>query len=340
MLFGHGDDIAACSRPVEGNFSSNVWFDGYTDEVKALVASAIGRVESYPEPDARSLRDIIASSFAVSYSNVMVSNGAIEAIYLIAQAWKRKRSLVVVPTFSEYEDACRLHEHELLYINEEDFDGAVPDGAEVVWLCNPNNPTGTVRRREMLLSMVEQHPEVMFVIDQSYGSFYPHELLLHSDVLRYRNLIIICSLTKCYAIPGMRVGYVVSSDENISMMLGVRIPWSVNALAVEVAKHFVLNRSSYVLPLSRWMSLKRALCERLSTISFLEIIPSETPYFLVKLHRGTSSELKAYLADCHGLLIRDASNFRGLDSRYVRIAPQDEATNCKLFNAIRQWNPI
>lgn len=339
MLFGHGDDIAACSRSIVGNFSSNVWFDDYTREILPLINNAMSKISCYPEPDARSLREQIALSHNIGYNNVLVSNGAIEAIYLTAQTWKNRRSLIIVPTFSEYEDACHLHHHLLSFMDEEDFDGTIPTSVDMVWLCNPNNPTGKVRSRLQLLTMVEQNPDVLFFIDQSYGSFYSKDLLHHTDVLQHSNLIILCSLTKCFAIPGIRVGYAVSAAPNIDSMLQVKIPWSVNTLAIEVAKYFVANSHRYPLPLTRWMELKHELCKALTPIHWIEIRPSETPFFLIKLHEGSSSSLKSYLINDHGLLIRDASNFRSLDNTYVRIAPQHESLNRRLVNAIQQWKP-
>jgi threonine-phosphate decarboxylase len=285
------------------------------------------------------LRTLLAEVNGVGLSNVLVSNGAIEAIYLIAQAWCKSRSLVVVPTFSEYEDACRIHSHELLFLNEEDFVGAIPDVADLVWICNPNNPTGRVWGRSQLLQLLEANPDKLFVVDQSYGTFCTEELLHPTDVFDYSNLIIIGSLTKCYAIPGIRVGYAVSAAENMAQLLQVRIPWSVNTIAVAVAKHFIINRDRYQLPLERWFTQKQQLCEQLYAINTVEVLPSLTPFFLLRLKVGNAAQLKQYLIKEHGLLIRNASNFRGLNASYVRISPQDDATNHKLVNALKQWKP-
>lgn len=340
MLFGHGDDITANSRTIEGNFSSNVWFEGYPEVVKSLIADALGKVANYPEPNACSLRSAVASSYGVSSSNVLISNGAIEAIYLVAQAWRNSRSLVVIPTFSEYEDACKLHQHQLTFIEEDRFDGSVPNGIDMVWLCNPNNPTGKIRGREWLLSMLEANPDTLFVVDQSYGTFSHQELLLHSDTIKHSNLILICSFTKCYSIPGIRVGYVAAAEQNIERLTNVKIPWSVNTLAIEVAAHFVSNREQYKLPLERWLALKNELCEVIASINGLEVVPSQTPYFLIRLQKGSSAELKSFLLDNYGLLIRDASNFRGLDNTYVRIAAQRQEVNSKLVKALLEWSCI
>lgn len=338
MLFGHGDDITTYSKPIVGNFSSNVWFDGYTHKVKELVTSAIDKVSNYPEPDARSLRDAIATRLGLDYSNIAVTNGAIEAIYLIAQSWCKSRSLIAIPTFSEYEDACAMHAHQSSFISENELAEEAIGETDLMWICNPNNPTGKVSNRNRLLALIQSHPGVLFIIDQSYGSFYPEDLLLPSDVVTCQNLIVICSLTKCYAIPGLRVGYVMASTENTDRIMQSKIPWSVNALAIEAGKYFCNNAERYRLPLERWMLLKEKLCSELSAVSDAEVIPSATPYFLMKLHKGSSSDLKRYLAEEHGLLIRDASNFRGLSNRYVRIAPQDEAANQKLVKALKQWS--
>ncbi len=331
--------MAACNTTIEGNFSSNVWYDGYASELHDVVLGAMDGIASYPEPDARSLRQLLADTDGVGLSNIMVTNGAIEAIYLIAQEWRRSRSLVVVPTFSEYEDACRMHGHELSFITENDFDGTIFEEVGLVWICNPNNPTGKVRSRQQMVDMIRRNPEVMFVVDQSYGSFYPHELLLATDVLEFRNLTLICSMTKCYAIPGIRVGYVVSSSETIAKLLQIRIPWSVNSIAVAVAKHFTAKRDDYRLPLATWMEQKERLCGQLGSIATVEVLASATPFFLMRLKVGNASLLKQYLVKEHGLLIRNAANFRGLDASYVRISPQDDATNSKLVNALIQWDP-
>jgi threonine-phosphate decarboxylase len=339
MLFGHGDDVQACGVPIVGNFSSNVWYDGYVADLQGVVSEALTGITSYPEPDARSLRMLLSEVNGVGISNVLVSNGAIEAIYLIAQAWRKSRSLVVVPTFSEYEDACRIHNHELLFLNEEDFVGAIPDVADLVWICNPNNPTGRVWGRSQLLQLLEANPDKLFVVDQSYATFCTEELLHPTDVFDYGNLIIIGSLTKCYAIPGIRVGYVISAAENVAQLLQVRIPWSVNTIAVAVAKHFIINRDRYQLPLERWFTQKQQLCEQLYAINTVEVLPSLTPFFLLRLKVGNAAQLKQYLIKEHGLLIRNASNFRGLNASYVRISPQDDATNHKLVNALKQWKP-
>jgi threonine-phosphate decarboxylase len=135
------------------------------------------------------------------------------------------------------------------------------------------------------------------------------------------------------------VGYVVSAAENIAQLLQVRIPWSVNTIAIAVAKHFIANSSRYQLPLSRWMAQKEQLCSELSVIEEVEVMPSSTPFFLLRLKKGNGAMLKQYLIKEHGLLIRSAANFRGLNASYVRISPQDDATNQKLVNALKQWRP-
>jgi len=337
MLFGHGDDVGAGKDRVVGNFSSNVWYDGYCNDLKQVVVAAIEQISCYPEPDAHSLRMLLAAKRGVGITNVVATNGAIEGIYLIAQLFSGSRSLVVVPTFSEYEDACKLYNHSLSYINEACFDGAIPTAIDVVWICNPNNPTGRVWNRSFLLDLIARNPHKMFVVDQSYQTFYEGELLHESDVLAYPNLVVIGSLTKCYAIPGIRVGYVVASSQVVEQMLNIRIPWSVNALAVAVASYFLENEERYKLPLSRWMSDKHRLVADLAEVDYLEVASSETPFFLAKLRKGSSAELKSYLLCEHKLLIRDASNFRGLDSSFIRISPQQSSINALLVNALKQW---
>lgn len=337
MLFGHGDDIGY-NRVLEGNFSSNVWYGGYLEQLKPVILASVSRIASYPEPDARSLRQLLANTNEVNVDNVMVTNGAIEAIYLIAQAWQGCWSSIVTPSFSEYEDACRLYNHHLEFMDGDEFDEISRFGTEMCWLCNPNNPIGKVRTRQELLELIGENPNTLFVIDQSYAGFYDGLLLNASDILQFSNLLLINSLTKCYSIPGIRVGYIIASSGSIEKLLSHRIPWSVNALAIEVAKHIVANASDFRLPLGEWLEQKQRLVNRLESIGNLEIMPSEMPFFLARLLNGTASDLKSYLLENHALLIRDASNFRGLTNDYIRISSQDDATNNKLISAIKRWN--
>ena len=156
MLHGHGDDIYNFEN-IKFNFSSNIF--GKTD-LSGLYSHLTKRMKcltAYPEPEPVALETLIATSYGIQADEVCVTNGATEAIYLIAQAFRSKKSYILQPTFSEYADACRLHGHQVKTIYSVD---AVDDNADIVWLCNPNNPTGEVFSDSKLRSLIEAHPSV------------------------------------------------------------------------------------------------------------------------------------------------------------------------------------
>ena len=230
MINGHGDDIHHYTLPITSNFSSNVYCGIDHQELFQRLGSKISCVCNYPEPVPVTLETAFADFFQVTGESVCVTNGATEAIYLIAQAFRGRKSAVWAPTFSEYADACRLHHHRISYFYTYD---SLPADAEVVWLCNPNNPTGEVRTLSKLKNWIACNPHKLFVIDQSYEAFTLHPLYSVYEAAALPNVLLIHSLTKHFAIPGLRIGYLTGHPEILRDIRVQRMPWSVNALAIE-----------------------------------------------------------------------------------------------------------
>lgn len=331
MINGHGDDSHLFDQEIISNFSSNVYNKLDLSGLEEYLCQCISSIHSYPEPDAISLRRFIAEKEDISSDEVCVTNGAIEAIYLIAQAFRGSRTSIVVPTFSEYEDACKIHNHQLSFIKSlED----VEEDTQLVWLCNPNNPTGFIYSKEYLKKLILKYPNTYFVFDQSYAAFTEEDVFSIKDGIRYNNVILLNSLTKCYAIPGLRLGYFTAAKETLEKIKHFSMPWSVNNLAILAGKYLLKSKSAdFSTLLEESQQVQRAL----SQIAGLKVYPSDMHFFLCCLERGKAMDLKTYLIDKYGLLIRDASNFRGLDEAYFRIAVQSTAENNKLVNAINEW---
>ncbi|WP_018108567.1 threonine-phosphate decarboxylase [Bacteroides propionicifaciens] len=335
MIQGHGDDIYNQSAEIKCNFSSNVDTLQDLSELRAHLIEKINQIHSYPEPDATSFADLIAQKNSVLPQNICVTNGATEAIYLIAQSFRESRTAVVIPTFSEYEDACRLNSHALsFYTNLTD----IPYDTELVWLCNPNNPTGKVYKKAEIRSFLSAHQNTVLIIDQSYEQFSREELFSLSEAIEYDNLILLHSLTKHFAIPGLRLGYFSATARLVEKIKSYKMPWSVNQLAIEAGK-FLETHYTNLVDISTHMSRAKRLYEQLSQTEGLEVQGSQTHFFLcrIKDETRTASELKTYLLDSKGFLIRDASNFRGLSPQHFRIASQTEEANTELIQAIQKW---
>lgn len=253
MLFGHGDDFYNFQQEVKINFSSNVWRGANLEKLVEHLNTQFDKITRYPDPDASALRRILARRFELKEENVTVTNGSVTAFYLLAQAWKGSRSTLLIPSFSEYEDACRLHEHEITYFsNTEDLSGLSLKEQDFCWICNPNNPDGKLIHRTELLKLIADNRQTTFIVDQAYASFTTEEILKPSDLKANKNLVLVHSISKAYNIPGLRVGYIMASPPVIKNVRKYLIPWSVNAMAIEASKYILIHPAQFTLPIRKW----------------------------------------------------------------------------------------
>ena len=334
MIEGHGDDLYKYGKKIVSNFSSNVYNRIDHSGLYQRLNERLSTICSYPEPMPYSLESEIARRYSLTPRQVCVTNGATEAIYLIAQVFQGRISAVLGPTFSEYADACRVHRHKGKPLYSLD---ALPEDAELVWICNPNNPTGEVRNKEDLKALVDSHPDKLFIFDQSYEYFTLKSLLGIKEAASFPNVILLHSMTKQYAIPGLRVGYFTASEGLTDDVRCRRMPWSVNSLAIEAAKYLLEEGDGISADIPQLLAERERLTNLLLATGMLEIWPTDTHYMLIKLRMGKAAALKDFLAVNHGILIRDASNFEGLDERFFRIATQTPEENDKLVKAISEW---
>lgn len=332
MIEGHGDD-AYKYKAIKINFSSNVYNHVDHSGLHQHLFQQMESIRTYPEPEPYSLEKVLAERFHLSSEEVCVTNGATEAIYLIAQTFRNQISAILMPTFSEYADACRLHGHKVVPIYNLN---RLPDRGRLIWLCNPNNPTGELREKEVLTACIKQNLQRIFIMDQSYEFFTQKALLTAKEAAEFPNVILLHSMTKRFAVPGLRLGYITACKELLHEIRTQRMPWSVNQLAIE-AGHYLLSSSQYDIDISLLLREKERLVQSLLSIGGMEIWPSDTHYMLVQLRMGKAAALKEYLATEHGILIRDASNFEGLNEHFFRIATQTPEENDKLVESIKKW---
>lgn len=331
MLQGHGDDLHHYSD-IRVNFSSNVVNCFRHDGLFQHLAQRMPDVLSYPEPTPQTLECAIAQRLGLQSQQVSATNGATEAIYLIAQAWRGSRSAIVAPTFSEYADACRMHGHEVTYITSLQD---IPQDAQLVWLCNPNNPTGTVTPCDTLRQTILRHPHILFVVDASYAAFTLQPLITPAEAAAMPNVLMLHSMTKEYAVPGLRIGYVTACSALLQRICACRMPWSVNQVAISAAHYLLEHSEEFLLDIPALMQERERVRERLNALGTLDVSPSDTHILLCRLHEGTAAQLKERLASEHGILIRDASNFVGLTPAHFRIAVQSPRENDMLLVSLR-----
>lgn len=333
MLNGHGDD-AYKYTDIQLNFSSNVYNHFDHEGLFCFLADELDRVVSYPEPLPTQLQHELAALLGLHDNEVLVTNGATEAIYLIAQTFRRGKTAILVPAFQEYADACRLHEHQVCSIHRLE---ELPRQANMMWICCPGNPTGMVIPKQELTDCIEKHPDVLFVLDASYAPFTLQPLLTASEAAGYPNVIMLHSMTKEYAIPGLRLGYTTACQTLTERLTLQRMPWSVNQVAISAGHYLLRHPEDYEIDLPSLMQERERVAEQLSRLGCIEVWPSDTHILLCRLRMGRSSALKDYLAQECGILIRDASNFEGLGEGFFRIAVQTPEENDQLVDAIAEW---
>jgi threonine-phosphate decarboxylase len=333
MIQGHGDDTYNYPG-IRSNFSSNIYPHADLSALKAHLCKNIGVIGNYPEPDAHSLEELIARKYGVSAANVLVTNGATDAIYLIAQTFSKNTCTYYetgyLPTFCEYEDACRMFGLKNRAERE-----SQASGSTILWLCNPNNPTGDVYSTEEIALYARDYAFV--VIDQSYEEYTLAPIMPHQEAAGSENILQLHSLTKTFAIPGLRIGYVIASEHLIALLRENTRPWAVNALAIEAAKWLIENNVQMMSDLRSYLSETQRLRGMLNQIEGIIAANTQTHFILSKITFSTAAQLKVYLARKHHLLIRDASNICGLSAHHFRVSTQRPDENERLVEGIKEF---
>jgi threonine-phosphate decarboxylase len=337
MIYGHGDDLYNFEGKIVANFSSNVWPGGPDARVLEAMQHSVSLVKNYPEPNADTIGHKLAKRYNLSPENFLVTNGAADAFYLIAQAFRQTTATIFTPTFSEYEDAASVNTIVCSYSTYTTINANSKIDTALAFICNPNNPTGQQTDSNTLLQLINTHPETIFILDEAYADFNrtPQTQLHHLGKLS--NLVIVHSFTKTFCIPGVRTGFIAAHPDIIRKIMRYKTPWSVNTIALYTTTFILDNYDSLLPDMNPLLDECDWLKESINAIEGFEVIPSATTYFLVKTNYGTAAALKQYLIQKVGCLIRDASNFRGLDKRYFRIATQNRKKNTVLLNGLRAW---
>lgn len=342
QVFPHGGDVYR--NPDAIDFSANINPLGPPQGVLSAIGEAVSQIKNYPDVCCDLLTKRIAVSEGVAYEEVICGNGAAELIFSLVLAKKPKVALLMAPTFLEYEQALKTVDCEIRYIStkrEEAF--AVPENileeitkdVEMVFLCNPNNPTGTLTKSSLTLEVLKrcQKQEALFVVDECFMDFteQSRDYTMKPYLGTYSNLFILKAFTKLYAMPGLRLGYGLSSNEALlRKMEEVTQPWNVSVLA-QVAGVAALKETEYVKKsLEIIKEEQKRLLQALNDCSYLTLEPSANYIFF----HGEES-LGCYLLH-RGICIRDCRNYRGLLPGDYRIAVKAPEENDRLIQLLKE----
>jgi threonine-phosphate decarboxylase len=336
MLHGHGNDLHHQQFKVKADFSSNVAPVGMPEALAEHLHKHLHLLGNYPEADAAVAATAIARHHNIDPAQVIVTNGSTEAFYLVAQLFRGQASLILTPSFAEYEDAGRCHQHTLTFLPHQQLVSELPGDYAAVWIANPNNPDGYTWAPGLIKEHCRQNLQTYFIVDESYANLCPTTQSLIEESMP-PNLIVVRSLTKDFGLPGLRAGYLVAAPEIVKSINCLRMPWSVNALAQE-AIGFIMTHYRTLLPdTSAILEESQRVQKMLADLPQLQVTPSDCNYFLVETKVSDAADLKHFLLQNHGFLIRDASNFRTLSPQHFRLAVLSPGYNNQLISALQSW---
>lgn len=354
MNHDHGGAVFAIARqlglhPEEiVDFSASINPLGMPSGVRAAVIGQVDSLVHYPEADAGPLRDALAAFHGVDAEQICPSNGTTELIFLLPRLVPGRRALIVSPAFSEYAkglDAAGLEHESLLLSPDAGFplDMAVlrerlSEGFGILYLCNPGNPTG----RLYLKSEIEQVADLcrssgtLLVLDEAFIDFCGEDASAVQSVGGSGRVVVLRSMTKFFAIPGLRLGYAVTDAATATRLSEMRGPWSVSTLAQAAGLAAIADTDFRIRSLEFIAGERQRFFRLLSSIHGLSPFTPSANYLLIRLDGGRLAKdiRKELLA--RRLLIRDCSLFDGLNGSYIRVAVRLPEHNDMLVESLRE----
>ncbi len=328
------------------DFSANINPLGMPASLKQTLSAALDSLQHYPDIEYRALHSALAAHHHCNVSQVLAGNGATELIFNWVQYARPQKALLVEPGFAEYRRALSRYgcHTDTFYLREEEgfaltgrFLSALNDSYDCLFLCTPNNPTGLMPDKALLNDIVGRCAAlgIRLVVDESFTDFIEHAPSLIAGLSAHPHVYILRSLTKFYAIPGLRLGYLVSADTTLlDQIRAEREPWTINALAA-LAGEVLFSDAHYCQQTYRWLAREQqVMVTALSAIPALTVYPPTANYLFFKVNQSNIDLQSALMR--RGLLIRHCANYPGLNQQFYRVAIKSSQDNQMLIQALHQ----
>ncbi len=349
MIHGHGGNIYVLAKRLECqpsdiiDMSSNVNPLGPPPGLTEFLKDNLHAIVALPEADAHSAIFAFAQRYGLDPECVVAGNGTTQLIYAIPKAIGSRNVVIVAPTYSDYADACNMHDIPYRYSLltdirnfEPDFDKLEQDisDADTVFICNPNNPTGVLIDSDRMESFCKAFPDKTFIIDESYLAFVA-DAEQHSFLGRnIGNVIVLHSMSKIFRVPGLRIGFASASPLITRKLSKYMLPWSLNSLAqaavVWLMTHTV-EMDEFVRKTSIYLENERKYFIRtFENSEHLRLFSSKTSFILGQLSSSYRAETLCDILANEKILIRNCSNFHGLSDQFIRISLKTSEINCML----------
>lgn len=350
----HGGNVARAAREYGLSekdiidFSASINPLGPSPGVYRAVMEEFWKIRHYPDTDCGDLPALLAEYLGVGRESLLLGNGGAELIYILPRAIKADRALVLAPTFSEYARAVEAAGGRVQYkvLGRAGADSLADEaagylaGCDALFLCNPNNPTGQLFKREELIPLIDaaERAGAFVIVDEAFMDFVPdrESVSLMPMACSRPGLVVLYSMTKFFGIPGLRLGAAVAAADLIGRLKKLKDPWSVNTLAVAAGQAALRDRRHMADTLKTVWEEREYLFNSLSAIPGLKPFPSEANFLLLDVS-GTgmeSNELVERMARV-GILVRNCANFYGLDTRFIRVAVRTRGENDSLLKSLK-----
>ena len=340
----HGGDIYR--NHVELDFSVNVNPLGIPGTVEAALYEAVETCSRYPDISAEKLKKAVSGMLMVPKENLLFGNGASELFMAIIHGIKPKKTVIPVPSFFGYEYAAEVADGKILYYEtkekndfclQEDFLSVLTEDVDVLFLANPNNPTGNLMSREALRNVLFHCRDkgIYVVLDECFIEFCGKECSMLQEIATFSNLILVRAFTKIFSIPGVRLGYLVCSNPLLLKKIRMQLPeWNISSFA-QAAGYECAMQAAFIEKTVTYMEKERQFLEEGLKQAGYKVFPGKANFLLIYCEQPLYDRLLE-----KGILIRDCENFRGLSKGFYRIAVKDRKENETLLNAIGEikWN--
>ncbi|WP_085991581.1 threonine-phosphate decarboxylase CobD [Oceanobacillus senegalensis] len=330
------------------DFSANINPMGPPKKLKQQWGAFIEKIAEYPDPYAYTLKKKIAQKANVESSSILIGNGASEIIHMIGQMLAFKKVLIIEPSFSEYEKACRVNgcQIEYFYLKEPTWEIEWRDlinklsVVDAVFLCNPNNPTGIQYSYSTTIRLLEEckKRDVLFIIDEAFYDFSTNYESITSLVKESNQIVLLRSLTKIYSIPGLRLGYLIAHPSIIEKLSPYQPQWSINSVAMQ-AGEVCLEEDSFIHKTVGFIKEERARLFSFFDREGFNVSASSVNFYLLQDPSKEALALFAYLLK-RGLVPRHTYNFPGLDGKWLRFAIKSTEENSRLMEVLSEWKRL
>jgi histidinol-phosphate aminotransferase len=298
-----------------------------------------GEVHLYPDPTGGEVRVALSRYLGCGEEELFLGNGSDEILDLLGKLFlfEGRKAAIPVPTFPIYEQVVLLCGASPLFVpfgrdfryTAEGFLEAIREGAEVVFLCSPNNPTGGTLGREDLEAILGEGVPV--IVDEAYAEFSGTS---HIPLVReYENLIVLRTFSKAFGLAGLRIGYAVARREVVEALLRIKMPFNVSILAQKGALGALSDRDHLERSLSLVREGRTFLREGLERWRGIHVYPSEANFLFLRLEERKGTEVAEGLLK-EGIIVRECSHFRGLDDAYLRVSIGTREENERFLQAL------